>query len=131
MLSVVEATSRSPASRCTSGASATVKGRSTRRTVSRVGRSCMALPSFNSLTRHLLHGAIDGGDEAAIRDYAVHGFHVGIHHRIGVDKWHQLAHQTVCRAGALSQAGLGPNDMLAKINALGCRHQFQGENVLH
>src|SRR6266436_1013879 len=46
MLSVVEATSRSPASRCTSGASATVKGRSTRRTVSRVGRSCMAPTSL-------------------------------------------------------------------------------------
>jgi hypothetical protein len=31
----------------------------------------------------------------------------------------------------LAQAGLGTNDLLPKINTLGCCHQFQGENALH
>ena len=51
--------------------------------------------------------------------------------RVGVDKWHRLTHQAVRCAGPLAQAGLSPHGWLPKINPLGCRHQFQGENALH
>src|SRR5438874_10600292 len=52
----------------------------------------------------LVHGAIDGGDQAALSNQAVHGLHGGIQHRVGIKKWHYPAHQAVCRSGPLSQA---------------------------